>query len=423
MSLKHRVINAGVWSLVGFGFGQAVRFGANLVMTRLLAPELFGLMAISTVVMIGLAMFSDFGLRPNIIQSKRGEDPAFLNTAWVVQILRGILLWAAASGIAISLAFANYLGLSPKESVYADPRLPYVLVVLSSTAFISGFGTTKLFEAGRKLRLRRVTLIEIASQITAISLIFLWLLFDRSIWALVAGNICSAFVSTALGHLCLQGSANRLDWDPLAFREIFHFGKWLFLSSIIGFLATSGDRLVLGGMTTAAFLGVYAIAFAVVSAIEQILGRIIASAAFPAISEIARERPLKLRETYYRVHALVAAIAYFCAGALMTSGQTLIAWLYDARYAESGWILETSRHRVARRSLSISHVHFSRYWKAVGKFHDLGSSRDLVVRRDACWILFFWRPWCNFWVGSKPAIVRVIDNSVFRKERSVLYSA
>src|SRR5262245_66533122 len=93
ISLKKRVLKAGTWSLVGYGLSQAIRFGSNLLMTRLLVPEMFGVMAIATMLMIGLAMFSDAGLKQNVIQSNRGNDPAFLNTAWMIQILRGVLLW------------------------------------------------------------------------------------------------------------------------------------------------------------------------------------------------------------------------------------------------------------------------------------------------------------------------------------------
>ena len=45
---------------------------------------MFGVMAIATLVMIGLAMFSDLGLRQNIIQSKRGGEFLYLNTAWAI---------------------------------------------------------------------------------------------------------------------------------------------------------------------------------------------------------------------------------------------------------------------------------------------------------------------------------------------------
>src|SRR6266571_1268363 len=143
ISLKRKILNAGVWSLAGYGLSQAIRFGSNLLMTRLLVPEMFGVMAIATTVMVGLAMFSDVGLKQSVIQSKRGNDPDFLNTAWVIQILRGFVLWVFAICVSLLIFLADRIGMVPKDTVYADPILPYVIAILSITAVIGGFQSTK----------------------------------------------------------------------------------------------------------------------------------------------------------------------------------------------------------------------------------------------------------------------------------------
>src|SRR5665213_3314987 len=101
--LKHRVLTAGAWSLGGYGLSLALRFGSNLLMTRLLAPQMFGVMAIALMVIAGLNMFSDIGLRLNVVQSNRGHEPLFLNTVWVSQILRGSLLWVFAVAVSATL--------------------------------------------------------------------------------------------------------------------------------------------------------------------------------------------------------------------------------------------------------------------------------------------------------------------------------
>src|SRR5690348_14457872 len=92
-SLKQRVFTAGVWSFASFGLSQAIRLGSNLLTTRLLAPEMFGLMAIAFLVTNCLAMFSDIGLHIHVIQGKR-RDAKFINTIWVMQIIRGSILWS-----------------------------------------------------------------------------------------------------------------------------------------------------------------------------------------------------------------------------------------------------------------------------------------------------------------------------------------
>ena len=340
ISLKKRVLRAGTWSLAGHGLSQAIRFGSNLLMTRLLVPDMFGVMAIASILAAGLALFSDLGLRQNIIQSKRGSDPAFLNTAWMIQIFRGIVLCFFYLSVGLLVFLADHMGMFPKNSAYADPRLPYVIAVLSCGFLIGGLQSTKLFEASRNLSLGHVTKIEITAQVAGLLVILGWVLVDRSIWALVAGNICSTLVMTLISHTWLPGIGNRWKWNNSAFREIIHFGKWMFLSSILGFLVSNGDRLMLGGLIDANILGVYVIAFAIFSSVGQLVEKIIDGVAFPALSEVIRERPADLKASYYRFHIIIASVAYFCSGILMFSGQSLIVLLYDHRYEQAGWMLE-----------------------------------------------------------------------------------
>ena len=57
-----------------------MRLISNLILTRLLVPELFGLMALVNTFIQGLFLFSDVGIATSIIRSPRGDDPVFLNT-------------------------------------------------------------------------------------------------------------------------------------------------------------------------------------------------------------------------------------------------------------------------------------------------------------------------------------------------------
>src|SRR6056297_1576325 len=92
-----KVFSASLWVLLGFGAAQLIRFGSNVVLTRLLFPEAFGLMLIVTTILIGLELFSDTGIRALLVQSKRGEEPQVLATAYTVKVVRGALLWGGGS--------------------------------------------------------------------------------------------------------------------------------------------------------------------------------------------------------------------------------------------------------------------------------------------------------------------------------------
>src|SRR6476646_1258750 len=92
-SLRRRTFHGSVWTTSEYAIGVVLRLGGNLVLTRLLVPDMFGIMALVNTFLMGLQMFSDVGIGPSIIQNRRGDDPAFLNTAWTIQVMRGATLW------------------------------------------------------------------------------------------------------------------------------------------------------------------------------------------------------------------------------------------------------------------------------------------------------------------------------------------
>ncbi|MCW1955163.1 MAG: oligosaccharide flippase family protein, partial [Roseobacter sp.] len=180
-SLTARALRGAGLTVFGFGWSQAMRLLSNLVLTRLLFPEAFGLMALITVFLMGLNMFSDVGVSPSILQSKRGDERDFLDTAWTIQALRGGLLWL----VACLLAW-------PAALLYELPELVYMLPVAALTLVISGFNTTRYLEANRHLRLGRVTAIDMASQLIGVisAIVLAYLL--HSVWALILSGIISA---------------------------------------------------------------------------------------------------------------------------------------------------------------------------------------------------------------------------------------
>ena len=338
-TLKQRVIRAGGWAVTGFVTSQVIRLGGNLVLTRLLFPEAFGLMAIVYVFMAGLTLFSDLGINQSIIQNQRGDDPDFLNTAWVVQILRGVLIWATVLLIAYSLPAVVSKNWAPAGSVYADSLLPSILSLFSFTALIQGFDSTKFALAQRMVQLKRVTLIELFSQITALVVMLIWAWLYRSIWALVGGAIVAVTVRCVMGHSWLSGPANRFKWDPQSFKEIFHFGKWIFLLSLLGFLYLNGDRLILGGMLDATQLGVYSIAYLLSNAAMSLYSSVLSRVLFPALSEVAQYRPDNLKNVYQRIQIIADFSLFGVAGFLLVAGEGVVRILYDARYHDAGNML------------------------------------------------------------------------------------
>ena len=117
--LGSRVLRATSWSLIGQLGTYAVRLFSTVLLTRLLVPADYGAVAIVMVVGTVLWLLSDVGIRASVLRSPHPEDPCFQNTAWTLQLLRGLAIGTATLAIALGLAAAQALAWLPSASAWA----------------------------------------------------------------------------------------------------------------------------------------------------------------------------------------------------------------------------------------------------------------------------------------------------------------
>jgi O-antigen/teichoic acid export membrane protein len=338
--LKSKVLKAGSWVLVGHFMSQLIRLGGNLILTRILVPDMFGLMAIVTVFLTGVTMFSDLGITQNIIQSKKSTDKSYLNTAWSIQVLRGGVIFLFMLLISWFVYYGGTTGLFAAQSVYADPVLPFLLAVMSISGLIAGFNSLNIAVHNRELQLKNIVVIELISQGLGLICMIGLAWYFQNVWSLVFGTIVSALIKMCLSHHGMFGARAKFMWDKTAASEIFHFGKWIFGSSIFTFFAGQGDRILLGGLLTPAELGIYTIAYFLAMAFKEVVRKVMSSVLYPALSEVARTRPTELKAIYYQIRKKLDVAVMVVVGLMASSGHYIIYFLYDERYTEAGWMLE-----------------------------------------------------------------------------------
>lgn len=328
VSIKKLAIKGAIWTIATYGLSQILRFGSNLILTRLLAPKLFGLMALVYVFISGLHLFSDVGLGPSIIQNKRGNDPAFLNTAWTIQIIRSLLLWVGCLGIAW-----------PVSQFYGEPQLLWLLPLVGLNTLISGFNSTALFTLNRELAVREIALYEMGGQVVSIFVMIVWAYFHPSIMALVVGSMVSVTVQMIWSHRLNSGHPNRFAWEPEATKELISFGKWIFLSTAMTFLAGQTDRLILGKVLSIEMLGIYGIAFTLADMPRQVILAISDKVIFPAFSKFADLPRRELRGKIEKNRAVLLVGMAVVLAVVVGFGDVVVSFLYDQRYENAAWML------------------------------------------------------------------------------------
>ena len=326
--LRVRLIRSSGLVLLGYSVSQAIRLASNLVLTRLLFPEAFGLMALITVFLVGLSMLSDIGVAPSIQQSPRGDDRSFINTAWTIQAIRGVILWLICCLLGVAAAW-----------LYEDDQLRTMLPVAGLSLLISGINPTRIETASRHLSLGRLTVLDLLSQIISLAVLLILVWFMRSVWALVIGGVLGSLFRLVIMHAFLPGPSNRLHWERDAAVELIAFGKWIFLSTLCGFVLAQGDKAILGKYLSLEMLGIYNIGFFLAGFPQALAATVMARVMIPLHRECppgaSAENFAKVRKSRALVTAAVLAMQF----AMAFSGAWLVNLMYDERFLAAGGIV------------------------------------------------------------------------------------
>lgn len=326
--LLARAARSSAITVMGFGAGQGLRLLSNLILARLLFPEAFGMMALVSVFLMGLAMFSDVGVGPAIMGSKRGDDQDFLDTAWTIQIIRGVSLWLIACALTVPIA-----------RFYGEPDLVQYLPVAALTLLITGFNPTRLETANRHLQAGRVTLIELATQTTGVIVAVGLALWWHSVWALVVSGVVASLANLFYLDRFLPGPRNRLRWERPAASELITFGKWIFLSTFCGFVIGQADKVILGRALDLGPFGLYNIGFFLASFPFMLGGVVMRRLLIPLYRE---SPPSAGPANFARIRKMRAAALGGLYGLLMVlafGGVWLVDLMYDDRYLAAGGVV------------------------------------------------------------------------------------
>jgi O-antigen/teichoic acid export membrane protein len=326
--LTARVLRSASWTVVGQGGGQVLRLASNLILTRLLFPEAFGLMALVGLVLIGVKLFSDIGISVSIVQNPRGDDADFLDTAWTLGVIRGF-----------GLAAVVWLAAGPVAGFYGQPDLALYLPLAGLTLAIAGFEPTTIETAQRHLLVGRVTVLDMIGQVAGIVIMVVLALTLRSVMALVLGSVAQAAVRLALMWWFLPGHRNRFRWERTASAELIRFGKWVFLSTAFWFLSSQGDRAVLGKFLTLPALGIYNIGQTLATMPYQVATSLSQRLMIPVYRDKPAQESAQNRRRQRQLRLVLTGGTLGLILTLAYAGPWLIGVMYDDRYAMAGQIV------------------------------------------------------------------------------------
>jgi len=326
--LRRRAVTGAVWTMTAQLGLYALRFGGHLIVARLLMPRAFALMLLITTFLHGLAMFTDIGINASIIQNPDADDRRFLNTAWTLQVVRGAILWI----ICVALTY-------PYAAFMERDALMTLIPVAGLSVLISGFNSTSLATMSRHLDLKRLMAFRFAVQLVSTLVMIGYALVSPTVWALVAGILVNSVLTLAGSHLLFDSARNRFEIHRQFFRIIIAFGAWVFVNTLLGYLADYVDRYALGKVIQDDnLLGCYQVATNLGGIPFMLLVTVGYSVVFPMMGR-AREAGIALRLVYTKVKLPIFAAGGLAVSGLIATGPLLIQILYKEAFWDAGWMV------------------------------------------------------------------------------------
>jgi PST family polysaccharide transporter len=304
---------------------QVVRVATQIisviVLSRLLSPQDFGVVAMSAPVLAFIALFQDFGLTQATIQKTgiRNEEINYL--FWVNVAVSAVLACLLAGSAPLVAAF------------YGEPRVTGLVAAFGLQILAYGLGAQHVALLTRRMEFTRLAMIDIASAVVGVAVSIAWTLFDRSYWALFAGTLASAVLPT----LCYWYFSR---WRPSLPRKVdgigalINFGAGITGFNFANFFARNLDNVLIGKYWGETQLGLYDRAYKLLlfplSQITNPLSKVMV----PALSRL-KDEPDRYRSAYLRVMPLILLVALPGVAFAAAMSDTLIPFVLGEQWRGS----------------------------------------------------------------------------------------
>ncbi|MFC5973908.1 lipopolysaccharide biosynthesis protein [Halomarina salina] len=296
--LTERTVKGGMWVAALNVTDRMLQLVLMVILANLLGAAELGLFGVALVVMSGVKRFSELGINQSLIYEREENVDHMLNTAWLLDTARSVAVFLVLFLIAHPLAnllnapdaaiLIQFIGLG---QVFIGLRNPGVVYFEKDLQFHKQFGY-----------------IMSGSVVQFVGAIAYAMYVEETAMALVAAFVASDFVRMSASYL-LHDYRPSVSFDMESARSMIHYGKWLTANSILYFLYSEGDDLLVSGFLGPASLAFYQLAYRFSNAPATEVTHVISSVAFPAYSKV-QDDTKALREGFHRTLQMTTFLSF-----------------------------------------------------------------------------------------------------------------
>lgn len=318
MSLRIAGLNGVKWTALSSGAAVLIQLVQIAVLTRLIPPESFGLMAIAMVA-IGFAQaFSDMGMSSAIIH-RQDITRAQLSSLYWLNIIVGIVVFLMVFALAPVVA-----------AIYAQPELVSVLRLVSFTFIIQPFGLQFYVLMQKELKFNVLSKIEIAVKLIGLGAVIGFALHGFDVYALVFATLLTSFLS-ACSFFYFSDYKPQFYFNIKDVSSFLGFGMYTIGERCVNFFGSEMDTLLIGRLMGMEVLGIYSLAKQFIMRPAQVINPIINRVVLPIMSKV-QDDTQKLRSIFLQTINHLSSVNFPIYMVLACFAHVIVPILFGAKW-------------------------------------------------------------------------------------------
>lgn len=279
--VKPRSVVATSWSAADTVVRQALQLAATIWLSRLIAPEEFGVIAVLYLFLAMATVMAEAGLGTALIQ-RQGVTASDESTVFWLNAFLGLLL-----------AFAVFAGAPLIAAFFNEPILAEVGALMSLNVVFGALSTVHIAKLTKELNFRLLTVVGASGTALSGVIAVAMAAHGLGVWALATQSVVLTGSSCILLWI-LNPWRPRLEFRRESARKFFNFGGYMLASGLLEAAFSRAYAMVLGRFHSMRDVGHYMRAENTQHIPSSLLSQVVARVAFPLFSESAGQ-PQRLK--------------------------------------------------------------------------------------------------------------------------------
>ncbi len=308
------------------------------ILSRLLSPTDYGLMAIAMPFVLFTMMFADAGVGRSLVRTPSVEKDVWSTCFWL-SIILGFFLGLIMIAVAPVAA-----------AIFHEPELQPIIMSLSVVIFAQAVSTIPGAALQQHHKFKAIAAIEMAGLVTGIVVAIGVALAGGGAWALVGQQIAFYIVRGIMAFWCAPFMPLRVFSLKLV-KEHLVFGRDIIGVAIVQLISRSADNLIIGKILGSAVVGVYSMAFQFARLPVILVTGPLQYVLYAQLAQI-KHNVMAVSQVFLLLTRILAIVIFPVMGMAAVAHQPIFKWLLSEKWTMSGEIFMIAAGACALQTLT-----------------------------------------------------------------------